>query len=56
MYDNGNGPLVNTGYVSLAGMGTAVGALHGLLLTVTILFTLFVLYRIVLRGARATRR
>lgn len=56
MYDNGNGPLVNTGYVSLAGVGTVVGAMHTVLLAITIMFTLFVLYRLVLRGARSTRR
>ncbi|YAL82632.1 hypothetical protein ACMYYO_11950 [Dermacoccaceae bacterium W4C1] len=56
MYDNGHGPLVNAGYVSAAGVGTAVGVMHQVLLTVTIVFTSFLLYRLVARGVRRNNR
>jgi hypothetical protein len=59
MYDNGQGPLVNAGYVGLTGLGAAgaaAGFLHQALLAVTVLFTAFVLYRLVARGVRTSRR
>lgn len=51
-YNPPNGPIVGTGIVAAGGLG----AMHSVLLTVTICFTLLLLLNIVRRGHRWTQR
>lgn len=58
MYDNGHGPLINAGLAGSSGFGAAMvsGVLHMVLLTATVMFTGFVLWRLVMRTARRVNR
>lgn len=52
MYNNPTGPVTQTGVVAASGLG----AMHNVLLAVTIGFTLLLAMNIVRRGARRSQR
>lgn len=51
-YNTPNGPVVSTGVVAASGLG----AMHSVLLAVTVCFTLLLLVNIVRRGIKTAQR